>query len=305
MFPTCSLFQLLIISFIINDVFSTFPSSESLYYYGDISIEEYVAQFCTIPYSNQVKSNIFIIDNLYGDYINKSNHKFSKIKCEWNLFQFSSKSNLTELANHIRSEPNLRFKRIQVIVDLMKPESVFDQLLFNSTLENLSNFLLKCLYCRPIIVLFNLPLWKIHQWTKPLFEQFPRRFQSIFISKIDQQKGSTPLFVRPVINGCQRFDGLFLPQTKSEFDQLKMPYQNCNLNGRVMNTSIVTVHVCCSLISLCIFVLINFLPLISSKGISLLRCNQTFEWNVGTTILSRSRIVGCVESKVKLYRSFE
>ncbi|KAJ6221786.1 hypothetical protein RDWZM_000331 [Blomia tropicalis] len=217
------------------------PSLQSTKYYGDIPIEKYIEQYCALPYSPQLNLKLFLIDHYFFE--NQANDQFVrsplyKIKCDLEpTFNTQSNINMTiaKLNEHFNNDPNIRYKHIQLIIDLTLSKFILNFENFNLIIQTITKFYLKCKFCLPPIVLFDLSHTILFKWTKTIVYQLPVRFQSIFLTNKQQS-----IFVRPIINGCQCINDLFQPQSKDDFSKLRTTYKNCNFNQTYLSTSVVS-----------------------------------------------------------------
>lgn len=198
-------------------------------FYGDSSLNVYLEQFC----KNPTETDLILFDN--QSEINKKssvlNSFLQKIKCKFTLLQMPlNGSQLLKTFHQSRA--------LQLVFDLSS--SRFDDdnktltvILLNQT----AAFYSKCRQCLPPI--FAASQTSLQQMLDTLKQQFST-LSTDFSSIIVVDKARTIHF-RPVLNGCDQLNNLFVPTSQSDFDKLKVPFSQCNFHAKKLNISVVLV----------------------------------------------------------------
>ena len=206
---------------------------------GDIKLSKYVENLCKTKFDLHL--NVILIQNI--EYQNFSISKIFQKNSLKSLFDPNSNCLKFTLSNATFKTviSNLKFL-ISTKFKYLKLQIIFD--FSNLNLQNIqfehiliaqSQLFLNCLYCVPILNIFN-QNDLVQKWTFQVFPRLHASFQSVLIEKNFESKNSV-IHIRPILNGCYQFPGIFVPKNKSDFDQLKVPFQNCDLQGRILNVA--------------------------------------------------------------------
>lgn len=216
-------------------VFQTHNSTQQ--FYGDTTLFEYFEQLCL---TNKV--NLVFVEHI-GDL-----NKFSSLNSTTKIFLNKIKCKHTFLSSFNVSQLCKRFYHSRTL-QLVFPN--FDNL--NSSTSNLLEkatiFYSKCLQCLPpIFETSNVTFQQMFDYLKIKFSPFSTSaFRGVFVTK------NTTIHLRPVLNGCDQLNDLFVPKNKLDFDLLKVPKNRCNFHLKKLNISVVLV---CSKIKFKIFKII-------------------------------------------------
>lgn len=159
------------------------------------------------------------------------------------LLQFANCSHIyysqistTELKNTLQISTSKRHQHLQLLfeVDPISSSFIFQNLMFS-----LSEIYQICLTCLPFILLFDGQLSSIVQWSTLIFSKV-NHFRATIIPSVSGQSREL-LHIRPIFDGCLTYQGVFVPKTKNDFCRLKVPFEKCNLSGKLLNVSISTV----------------------------------------------------------------
>jgi len=171
------------------------------YFYGDVTIEEYLEKFCRNSRFSQ-----FVYVNL----------KTQSLRFHLNCVSYYHLKNISALL----LDSQFHYEQHQFLFDYSRNSH-----LLRSNLEILQKFFAQCHYCLPFIVLHSVQNISHH-----LVGLKTAELRAIFVSP------PAVVHLNPIVNGCRQVHGFFRAETKSDFELLKA--RRCNLDGQKLNVSV-------------------------------------------------------------------
>lgn len=224
--------------FLVTFICAIHTLNPKMQYYGDIQLLDYFPQMCsnlTSKYSVSFIENLAIKEvNLTAPKRNDSQMRtlFRKIECNHNYF---SNIRISDIVYSSLTDDSYNHKKILVIYDFtnyqITPEG------FNKILSVLSNLFIICFECFPFLALFQMEQHKLSELTRAAFGEVGQKFQATLVSVDANYQASSAIHLRPILDGCVLYPGVFEPKTELDFTRLRTQYSNCNLNGQTLNVS--------------------------------------------------------------------
>lgn len=204
---------------------------QKLAFYGDVSLFQFLKQFCRKQ--SALKYHLILIDQFESSDIITFPKKLPvnlflrKIHCDC----YTHYSNIT-LNNFVVQ--NIFNKKTQIILDLsnLQLNEYFNQIVYK-----ISKIYSKCFNCFPFILYLDYSLYKIFNHISTIIGNLPNDFQVIAVSSKDRQT----VHLRPVLNGCDLLDDLFVPKSTVDFSKLQVSSNKCSFSFKTLNISIVHV----------------------------------------------------------------
>ena len=252
---------LLFVSSIITILTAQKSLSQSLLfpqpYYGDLEIKEHLKMLCS---QSERKAKIYVVDNFIFKGLSQLNitrksydepspfHTFlRRLNCRHTHLPHIHLNKLIEKYKLKNNIFYFQHRQIRLFVFDFSPYYLFDQQIkFDSVLKNLEKFYLSCLSCLPLVALFDdgisfeTLLKSVQRSNYHLDSQFRA---TLVVSNFPQV-----LHIHPVLDGCYSYPGLFVPKNYQDFEKLKTPFDECNLNGSTLKVLVNHAPPFCSLI---------------------------------------------------------
>ena len=253
-------------------------STIDVIYYGDVDFWTYLDQLCvklkSIPYPKTVLVLIEAFQNSFENKQNQSrNFLFDKLidfNCPFELLQDA----------YLVHNGKFRLNDVVIFVDLTFV-SVVNEIHFKQYLSSLNQFYLQCLHCSMVTSVFNVSTSRLYDLSKQMMPNVNKDFRSVLVSTTTNRTKGSVVHIRPIIHGCLLYQGVLVPKTQNQFDQLKTPYEMCNLNSSTMNVAINHVNIYSYLI-VCLFIqnrtLIGSTKMCDKSERWQINRNQTFYW---------------------------
>lgn len=207
-------------------------------FYGDISFKQFLAKFCSKP---PLKTKLIFISNFKFDselvisnsstapnYAFKYKQFFENNK---DCLYFSGISTDTFI-NFLKTDLNIRHNKLHVVFDFSQQHLQLNSTTFSLIIHNLTPLFTSCRKCLPFLLLFKLPQSQLLKLSLNIFKLLPIHFQGVLIDI----STSSVVFIRPVLNGCDLLNNVFIPQNKSDIARLKST--KCNLNNKQLKVSV-------------------------------------------------------------------
>lgn len=223
-------------------LFSLNYISSETHYYGDAPFLNYYQTICNYSRAMHILVENYQIENSQIHGKRTFHRKYSKIKCaNPNILLLNSNVAVSQLdsiiSSRTRAIPFPSQQVIELIFDYSSITRLFpDQL--TRILQTLIRLYSHCRQCLPFILLFKYDFSKLHHWATSMFTRMPNaHFRGILVSSVTTSKLHS-LHFEAVLDGCRQLPGIFVPQTRQDFTRLKVPFENCNLNGSILNIAI-------------------------------------------------------------------
>jgi len=186
-------------------------------------LAKYVAKYCNASIHHQVV--LFYQEK----HINNSVvHRFLQgIQCE---FSFISNVPFEHFSVRL-GDKQFRHGRLQVIIDLGHGRLVESQ--FASILQSQAQLYSKCENCLPFLVVLNQPESVLYTWSNRSFNNLAN-YRSILVNVGNAKE----VYIKPVLDGCYLYPGVFWPKTQLDFHRLQILPKHCNLNSRTLKVSV-------------------------------------------------------------------
>lgn len=203
---------------------------QKLAFYGNISLFQFLKQSCRKQ--SILKYCFILIDHLKSNDTVTFQEQFpvnlflKKIHC--NCYLHLSNITLKNL-----TKQNILSSNSQVILDL---SSLQLNEYFNQIVYQISQIYLQCSNCFPFILYLDNSLHNIFSHFSTVVSNLPN-FQAIAVSSKNMQT----VHIRPVLNGCDLLDGIFVPQNTDDFSKLQVPNSKCSFFFKTLNISVVHV----------------------------------------------------------------
>lgn len=205
-------------------------SNDLLLFSGDVSLYEFLRQYCQ-TYRNRPQSILLLIDNLLDSNQKVNNTKTIKIHLQKENcnFDYQSNLNITQIETIYQLNPiEFHFKRILVIVDLNE--------------HSLNHSILIIIYqlyefyknVHQLILITDNSFDHVHSVLIENYKNLSSEFRfTVWLRPIDRV-----IHFRPILYGCMEYHGIYVPSNSSEYDKLKVSYQKCNLQSTKLNVTI-------------------------------------------------------------------
>lgn len=206
-------------------------------FYGDTSFKQFLTKFCLKP---QLKTKLIFISNFNlvteKNSINSStNYTFQYkqlFENEKNDCLHFSHISTKVLNNFLKTNPHTNHKNLHIVFDFSQKYSQLNSTIFNTIINNLTPLFTTCKKCLPFMLLFKLSQSRLCKMSLDIFKFLPIHFRSVLIDI----STSSVVFIRPVLNGCELLNNVFVAQNSTDFAKLKSI--KCNLNTKQLKVSV-------------------------------------------------------------------
>lgn len=141
----------------------------------------------------------------------------------------------------VTQDSKYHFRSIMMVFDLTAEE--MEEAHFNEHLSSLSDLYKQCDNCEPFLIVLDTNHQNLIEWTKRIFGRLQEHFRSILVATQSRPPKAT-VYIRPVLNGCHQYSGIFYPVRKKEYDLLrKVDSSYCDLNSSTINIIINEVRI--------------------------------------------------------------
>lgn len=231
----CTYFYFIQLLFIINQATTFLCSTLITPFVGDSSLQSYLLEnSCSDSNHHQIVLILITI---------KQNVNLERFLNQQKCQHFSAKmENISEqqLMAFINQTEVKSFRFIQLIISI-ESTSIQTQIEFQLLMLMLGNvYHWHCVKCLPIIVLFdyinNIIEW-LHMYSITHYKSF-QMLSAIFLSNTKIKEQTQTFHIRPVLDGCHKYEGIFIPQTIKDYSRLRVPFFQCNLYTSQLNVSV-------------------------------------------------------------------
>lgn len=206
-------------------------SSQKFLYSEETNLFSFLKHLCKNQFN--LHYNLFLTTNVSNNSAIKS--FLNKNHC--NLLDFNT-SFLNSSINNLKYLIKHKFKYTKLKLIFIFSFYQVTQNLFDNILLNQSTLYSICDHCFPIINIFSTSkLASFYIWTSNIFPQLSNNFQSnllIFDNNLRKQS----IFIRPILDNCYLYNGLFVPISQTDFNRLNIDFHKCNLSGQTLNISV-------------------------------------------------------------------
>ena len=267
-----SMFMIIIIIIVNQKSFHTYGQHLDKFI-GEQTIWEYLRDLCQQQQQeNDSNTNIvfFVMENFHvfpQNFHNNHSNFNSSFASSMNDWRSSSSliSNFFDL-HHCRYElfdNNHDTKTIMAEMKIRNKHSKYSNglLLFNmvtlldrlnrnsfeTLLKSMEKISTNCINCFPLIGIFSQSIHiDLTTWfSQDLLNKLNRNFCCTLVSTStnygDIQRQQV-IHLRPLLDGCRLYDGVYSPQTKLDFDRMKAPFHQCNLNKSLIKIAVNNVN---------------------------------------------------------------
>lgn len=214
----------------------------NIVFYGDDTVWNYLKHLC---YDfNDKKVAILLLENFifenefkYDEGINHQRIVFNYLVDSNCQFDYILKANKTTIENTINEPEPFQYRNILLIFDFLPNEfKKLNFIVFEELLITMNAIYMQCSKCLPFIAIFKQSIKILNEWMIDVVPMLDKRFQCTLVSdSIKQQK---VLHLRPIVDGCRLYNGMFEPKTQADFQRLKVSFKKCNLNKTTINVVI-------------------------------------------------------------------
>lgn len=202
-------------------------------YVGDSSFLLYLSKVCSQLLSKHNRFNLILIDS--NEHSSTTYNQLIRFNCSFIFYR-----NVSQLDNDIVSMINgpLDNIRHEIIFDHSQDRiSNFRQ--FETIMVNLFHFYIRWINAMPFIVLImKMSADLIHKWLLRLWNRLPMSFRAVLVIGSVGDRQTETIHIRPTLDGCLSYDGLFRPKNDVDFYRLRTRWNRCNLNSILYNVSV-------------------------------------------------------------------
>lgn len=212
-------------------------------FHGEISFKQFLAKFCAKP---PLKTKLIFISSFKFD----SEEVFKKMSKSTNyIFQYRqifqhnhndclyfSSISAKSLLNYLNTDLSIRHHKIHIVFNFSHLQNIQQNSTFNFILSNLAPLFISCRKCLPFLLLFKLPQAQLLKFSQKLFQLLPITFRAVLVEVSNSKASSPVVFIRPVVNGCELLNSVFVPQNSNDHIMLKAT--ECNLNRKLLKVSV-------------------------------------------------------------------
>ncbi len=195
---------------------------QAMNFYGDISVNEHLLRICSNSSLNRPR--LVVIE---------TKPQLTKFLLNINCKHFFHLNNVSfSVIQNILNDRMHNSNRFQLIFNMNWKNMDFSQ--YRSSVLEFAKLQHNCPHCFPNIILLSAKQSVLLRWTKSMFTSLDRHFYASVFSLAS----SKVFHIRPIIFGCVRHEGIFVPKSNNDFSKLKVSYRHCNLQNTKLNVSV-------------------------------------------------------------------